>query len=281
LKAALTAAFFFPTIGEERPVTKKTGKQTTKRNTPFIIIIERELHHELSIYAVLPRRYRAMSAYAKRRNKTSEQWVSYPVEMLESPAFRALSQAAHMVVARIGIELAHHGGNDNGRLPVTFDQFIEYGLYRNGVAPAIREAEALGFIKVTEHGRGGNAKHRRPNLFYLTFANWRGSKAEAPTHEWKKVKTVEEAEQIATEARQNKDKIAVAKARAKRKPKHFPVSILDTGAAPQNRDRNAKSSSIYFRDSSVSPILDTTSISGVGEAKRACVIPFPQRPKLE
>ena len=208
-------------------------------------------------------------AYAKRRNKTSEQWVSYPIEMLESPAFRALSQTAHMVIARIGIELAHHGGNDNGKLPVTFDQFIEYGIYRNGVAPAIREAEALGFIKVTEHGRGGNAEHRRPNLFYLTFANWRGSRAAPPTHDWKKIKTVEEAEQIASEARRSKDKVAVARARAKRKPKHFPVSILDTGATPQNRDRNAESPSPYFRDSGVSPILDTTSISRVGGAKRA------------
>jgi hypothetical protein len=25
------------------------------------------------------------------------------------------------------IELAHHGGNDNGRLPVTYEDFIEYG----------------------------------------------------------------------------------------------------------------------------------------------------------
>jgi hypothetical protein len=26
------------------------------------------------------------------------------------------------------IELAHHGGNDNGRLPVTYEDFIEYGM---------------------------------------------------------------------------------------------------------------------------------------------------------
>jgi hypothetical protein len=70
--------------------------------------------------------------------------------MLESPAYRALSQAAHMVIARIEIELGHHGGNDNGRLPVTFEHFVESGIYRNGVAAAIREAEALGFIRVTE-----------------------------------------------------------------------------------------------------------------------------------
>jgi hypothetical protein len=32
-----------------------------------------------------------------------------------------------MVISRIEIELAHHGGNDNGQLPVTTDDFVEYG----------------------------------------------------------------------------------------------------------------------------------------------------------
>jgi hypothetical protein len=94
-------------------------------------------------------------AYPKRQNKISQQFAARPIAMLESPAYRALSQAAHMVIARIEIELGHHGGNDNGRLPVTFEHFVEYGIYRNGVAAAIREAEALGFI------RGDGARTRR------------------------------------------------------------------------------------------------------------------------
>jgi hypothetical protein len=48
-----------------------------------------------------------------------------------------------MVMSRIEIELAAHGGNDNGRLPVTTEQFVEYGMHRTSVAPAIREAEAF------------------------------------------------------------------------------------------------------------------------------------------
>ena len=137
-----------------------------------------------------------------RRNKISGQFSARLIEMIESPAYRALSRAALMVISRIEIELAHHGGNDNGRLPVTRDQFIEYGgLDRNAVAPAIREAEALGFIRVTEHGRGGNAEWRRPNRFYLTFANCRGSKATPPTHEWRRIKTLEQAREIAASAR--------------------------------------------------------------------------------
>ena len=151
-------------------------------------------------------------AYPKRQNKISGQFAARPIAMLESPAYRALSQAAHMVIARIEIELGHHGGNDNGSLPVTFEHFEEYGIYRNGVAAAIREAEALGFIRITERGRGGNAEHRRPNLYYLTFSNWRGSRAEPPPHDWRKIKTIEDAKEIAAEARKSKDKHAVARA---------------------------------------------------------------------
>jgi hypothetical protein len=147
--------------------------------------------------------------YAKRRNAISGQFAARPIAMLGSPAYRALSVSAHMVISRIEIELAHHGGNDNGQLPVTVDQFVEYGMHRSSVAPAIREAEALGFIRV-ERGRGGNADYRRPNKFYLTFSNWRGSKAEPPSHDWKRIKSMDEADHIARESRAAKNLNAVA-----------------------------------------------------------------------
>lgn len=115
-----------------------------------------------------------------------------------------------MVISRIEIELAHHGGNDNGRLPVTTDNFVEYGMHRTSVAPAIREAETLGFIRVTVRGRGGNAEHGTPNLFFLTFANGRDSGSHPPTHDWRRIKTLEEAEQIARAARVAKNPHAVA-----------------------------------------------------------------------
>lgn len=130
--------------------------------------------------------------------------------MLESPAYRALSVSAHLVISRIEIEHAHHGGSDNGRLPVTTDNFVEYGMHRTSVAPAIREAEALGFIRITEHGCGGNAEYRRPNLFFLTFANGRGSRANPPTHDWRRIETMEQAQELAGAARAAKDPRAVA-----------------------------------------------------------------------
>jgi hypothetical protein len=154
----------------------------------------------------------------KRGNKINGQWSPRLIEMLESPAYRTLSVSAHRVISRIEIELAHHGGNDNGNLPVTKHDFMAYGMDHNAVAPAIREAEALGFIRM-KRGRGGNAEHRQPNRFFLTFAHGRDSRASPPTHDWRKIKTIEEAKVIAEAARAAKDPHAVRFAEA-RKTKH-------------------------------------------------------------
>jgi hypothetical protein len=145
----------------------------------------------------------------KRRNRISGQFAARLIEMLESPAYRALSASGHKVISRIEIELGHHGGNDNGRLPVTTNDFVKYGMHRTSVAPAIREAEALGFIRITERGRGGNAEHGTPNLFFLTFAQTRDSGKHPPTHDWRRFKTLDEAEEAAQSARNKKDPRAV------------------------------------------------------------------------
>ena|SRR5438128_11034086 len=91
------------------------------------------------------------------------------IEMLESPAYRVLSLSARRVLDRIEIELAHHGGKDNGKLPVTYDDLAAYGIERRAIPLAIRECGALGFLEVTHQGRGGNAEFRSPNKFRLTF----------------------------------------------------------------------------------------------------------------
>jgi hypothetical protein len=117
--------------------------------------------------------------------------------MLESPAYRLLSQSAHRVLSRIEIELAHHGGKDNGELPVTFDDFENYGIDRHAIAAGIRELVALGIIEITEYGRAGNAEWRSPHKFRLTY---RPTKYRAETNEWQRIKT-EEAEALRKAAR--------------------------------------------------------------------------------
>jgi hypothetical protein len=184
----------------------------------------------------------------KRRNRISGQFAARLIEMLESPAYRALSGSAHKVISRIEIELGHHGGNDNGRLPVTTNDFVEYGMHRTSVAPAIREAEALGFIRVTECGRGGNAEHRSPNLFLLTFAHGRDGRAQPPTHDWRRIANMEEAELAARAARANRNPNAVANGKSSWRKRQQKLKAGTEGSrASVQKNRT---------DKSTAPVLD-------------------------
>ena len=148
----------------------------------------------------------------KKRNRLYEQFNARTIRMMESPAYRVLSLSAHRVIDRICIEHAHHGGTDNGKLPVTYENFVEYGIHRHAIAPAIREAVALGFIEVTEQGRMQAGEFRSPSLYRVTFIVSRDG---MPTDEWQKIQTMEEAEMIARQARMP---VANSKSRCRKTP---------------------------------------------------------------
>jgi hypothetical protein len=136
----------------------------------------------------------------------SGQWVGHLLEMLESPAWRVLSRAAHQVLSRIEVELCYHGGSDNGDLIVTYEQFVRYGIGRKQIGPAIRELEKLGFIVVTERGAAGNANEKAPNKFRLTYRGSSGQHAVMGdgSHEWRGIQSMKEAKAIAKAARATK-----------------------------------------------------------------------------
>lgn len=142
-------------------------------------------------------------AKRNRYNKIAGQWAGREIKMLESPAYRVLSLSAHRALARIEIELAHHGGKDNGELPVTYDDFQRYGIDRHSIRPALCELEALGFIEITDPGRAGNAEFRRPAKYRLTYKD---AYREPPTHDWKRIETKEQAERLAKHARTNRSR---------------------------------------------------------------------------
>src|SRR6516165_8776372 len=134
----------------------------------------------------------------KRRNSIDGQFAPHTIEMIKSPAWSVLSLSARRVLDRIEIEHADHGGYDNGRLPVTYDDFERYGIHRHSIAAAIRETVALGFAEITERGRAGNAEFRSPHKFRLTYFHVGRA---PPTNEWQRIKTVEEAQALARAAR--------------------------------------------------------------------------------
>jgi hypothetical protein len=127
----------------------------------------------------------------RRARKFEGLFIGRLVAMMESPAYRALSLPARRCLDRIEIELGHHAGCDNGRLAVTYEHLVEYGVRRHSINAALHELSALGFIEVTEQGVAGNAEHRAPNRYRLTYH--RAGRAK-PTHEWRRIKTMEEAQ---------------------------------------------------------------------------------------
>lgn len=117
------------------------------------------------------------SRKTNRFTRLDTPFAARPIRMLESSAYKVLSLSGRRFLDRLEIEFAAHGGTSNGKLPVTYDQFKDYGIHRHAIAPARREVVALGFVVVTEAGRAGNAEWRRPNLFRLTYRHTRDGPA--------------------------------------------------------------------------------------------------------
>jgi hypothetical protein len=136
-------------------------------------------------------------SYLRRNPFDGKPFAGRLIEMLKSPAYRVLSLTAHRLLARIEIELHHHGGDDNGKLATTYEHFIEYGIHRHAIAPAIRECEALGFLEA-ERGKAGNREYREPSMYRLTYQPVGRAR---PTHDWQRIQTLEDAEAIARAAR--------------------------------------------------------------------------------
>jgi hypothetical protein len=142
-------------------------------------------------------------ANRRKRNQIAGQFIVHPKQMIESPAWRALSLAARRALDRIEIEHMSHGGAENGKLPVTYQDFENYGVRRHSIASAIRELVALGIVAISKKGYGGAAEVRAPSEYRLTFRPaWNAGRAdESGTHDYLKIKTDKEAEAIATAAR--------------------------------------------------------------------------------
>jgi hypothetical protein len=82
---------------------------------------------------------------------------------------------------------------------IALNDFASYGIHRHAIAPAIREAVALGFIKITRRGRAGNAEFRQATWYQTTFLN--NTDHELLTHDWRSIRTLDQAKALAAEAR--------------------------------------------------------------------------------
>jgi hypothetical protein len=137
--------------------------------------------------------------HRRRPNTISGQFAPHLIDMIESPAWRALSLSARRCLERIEIEMAHHGGRSNGELPVTYRNFVAYGAPRARVKPALAELVTLGFITMTPGHASLSPNYGRAARFRLLFRS--GIDGPPEEHRWKRLKTNVEAKLAAKAAR--------------------------------------------------------------------------------
>jgi hypothetical protein len=141
---------------------------------------------------------------SKARFPDDEPHIRQRFVMMESPAWKALSLSARRVLDRIEIEFGRHKGRpeSNGELVVTYEDFVEYGITRRLVRPALNEVIALGFVRVTREGVAGNADQRQSTMYLITYQH--AGSAQYLEDNWKRIKSDEEAEALAKAARKRK-----------------------------------------------------------------------------
>jgi hypothetical protein len=143
----------------------------------------------------------------RRKSAIAGAFIAHPRQLLESPAIRVLTLAERRTLDRIELEHMTHGGAENGKLPVTYADFEKWGVRSDSIAGAIRALGALGLIEITRHGYAGAAEKRAPSLYRLTYVTaWNAGRVDATgTHEYERIKSVDDAERIARAARKASD----------------------------------------------------------------------------
>jgi hypothetical protein len=211
--------------------------------------------------------------------------------MIESPAMAAASLSARRVLDRLEIEMAHHGGTDNGRLPVTFSNFEDFGIDRHAIAPAIRECVVLGFVEVVEQGKAGNREFRSPSLYRLTY---RHTDRADPTNEWRRISTIKEAQTLARDARSKKQKTSGGKRTISVGKTHTENADLPVGETHTTAPVGENRATIYISGKDPTTLLrvladarakdidaESAALALAVDLSASCVVPFEQRARRQ
>lgn len=157
-------------------------------------------------------------------------FVPTPNEVKRSPAWRVRSLYAQRMIDALELEWSKSRGEKNGRLIVTNKDLLLHccSANKNVLVDARCELVALGIVKFTPGKFGPNGVHE-PNLWGLTYFPMTGlpghNGGPAP-HDWKQIKTVEEAKAIQAAAKKSRGQSDWLKAKqlAKEKPGDGPAN---------------------------------------------------------
>lgn len=102
------------------------------------------------------------------------QFVLLPIDLLCSPAWRALGINEHRTLDAMILDHLRQGGRHNGQIKATYDQLVHRGVHRESIPQAIRNLESGGIIDV-------HRVHRSPSTYTLTWLRANGT---AATNRW-------------------------------------------------------------------------------------------------
>ena len=158
-------------------------------------------------------------------NKPVEQYFRFPRHLLTSPAWSVLNINERRAFDRIMEEHQSKSGFVNSGLPVTYRDFVKFGVQPKHVAKSLRVLRELGIIECTRN-MGGSLSGRTSNMWRPTFLPRTPTSNDA-THDYLNIKTREEAKNIAAEHRfheTRKDRPAPPKTRKLRKVSAPPIA---------------------------------------------------------
>ncbi len=133
-------------------------------------------------------------------------WVWFSRELVESEAWRAAPINTRRVVDRIALEHMAHAGTMNGNLVVTFNDFEKWGVWRQKISEAIKDAAARGLIVVTQKGKASAGTNRWPSRYALGWLPMHDGAA--ATNRWKSW-TKEISPSVDSSTRDTKEKAAL------------------------------------------------------------------------
>jgi len=115
-------------------------------------------------------------------------WCWHTIDMITTEGWRALSLNCRRLLERLEVEHVAHKQQENGRLKVSYSQFVHWGIGRRFIPGAIREAIDAGFLDMLPGYRLKDA----PNQYRLTYYPTRRRTStgtdewSVPTDEWKR-----------------------------------------------------------------------------------------------
>lgn len=139
-------------------------------------------------------------------------WIPRRLDVLQSAAWRNAPRALKSLLEILEIEHMRRKGSANGELFKSYPQFVKEGFNRTTVSDMTKLGEHLGLLKVNRETGVGSPDLKDACAYTLTYLPTGIIGNVAPTDEWRRIRTDDQAKAIIENLRHRK--VSRRKARA-------------------------------------------------------------------